>query len=355
MRFWALRGGCVTPLKIEMLPARKGDAFIVTWDEGHSKTRRIVIDGGLAACGDVLCERAKSWTAIDLVVVTHVDADHIEGMVRFLGRASSLPKIERVWFNDAQHLKQVATLGPVQGEYLQVLVDAKELPRHQDAIVVDTRKAFPVFTIGQAELTVLLPTIEGLRKLCVVWNRACQKARLQAGDLVAAAERLNKDRHLRPLGGRTQEIAEEFTDADDSATNKSSIVFLLEVGGRSVLFSGDAHADDLVDAIKRLKSERRIPRRMPLGAIKVPHHGAAGNMTSELVNEVDCPLWIFSTNGEGHGHPHAQAIARIVLGARPTNGKTRLAFNYSQPGQMTGIDGEYEVIVGVDGELTLEP
>jgi hypothetical protein len=48
-------------------------------------------------------------------------------------------------------------------------------------------------------------------------------------------------------------------------------------------------------------------------------------MNKALVESVDCPLWVFSTDGTTFRHPDAQAIARILhYGNRS---KPTLAFN----------------------------
>ena len=67
-------------------------------------------------------------------------------------------------------------------------------------------------------------------------------------------------------------------------------------------------ADDLVEAFGAL-----CDGPLELDAFKLPHHGSRGNVTRELIQSVDCPLWIFSTDGTQFRHPHKQAVARVIL------------------------------------------
>ena len=74
-------------LSIEMLPARHGDCLWIEYAEGVSdRTRRILVDGGPGFAYGALRARIEQLPLaereFELVVVTHIDADHIEGIIR---------------------------------------------------------------------------------------------------------------------------------------------------------------------------------------------------------------------------------------------------------------------------------
>ncbi|MBD3854499.1 MAG: MBL fold metallo-hydrolase, partial [Acidobacteria bacterium] len=68
----------------------------------------------------------------DLMVVTHIDLDHIGGAIELLQDEALGVRYNDVWFNDYHHLSdEPATRGALQGEFLaNVLTDAK-LPWNQ--------------------------------------------------------------------------------------------------------------------------------------------------------------------------------------------------------------------------------
>ena len=91
--------------------------------------------------------------------------------------------------------------------------------------------------------------------------------------------------------------------------------------GRRVLLSGDAFADDLVQALKDLPGDSPVK----LDAFKLPHHGSKKNLHDELVKAVDCPRFVFSTDGTQFRHPDPAAIARVIRSS--VQPKPTLCFN----------------------------
>ena len=110
-------------LRIEMLPARNGDALWIEYGDAQSP-RRVIIDGGtegsfedgLRARIAALPEDERNF---ELLVVTHVDSDHIAGVLELIRDDALGAKFGDIWFNAWRHLPGVLEgLGPVEGELL---------------------------------------------------------------------------------------------------------------------------------------------------------------------------------------------------------------------------------------------
>src|SRR6185295_8325573 len=107
--------------RIEMLPAKHGDALLIEYGD-ENRTRRILIDGGpLHAYPDVnerLSKLPPGDQAVELLVVTHVDTDHVEGIIRLM----AMPEqnwpiyVKEVWFNGWRHIEEANDLGGREGE-----------------------------------------------------------------------------------------------------------------------------------------------------------------------------------------------------------------------------------------------
>ena len=73
--------------RIEMLPAKHGDALLVEYGD-EQRTRRILIDGGPLGAYPEVEKRLKQTPlgdqTVELLVVTHVDTDHVEGIIRMM-------------------------------------------------------------------------------------------------------------------------------------------------------------------------------------------------------------------------------------------------------------------------------
>jgi glyoxylase-like metal-dependent hydrolase (beta-lactamase superfamily II) len=92
-----------------MYPARNGDAFLI-----RSSGRNILVDCGYASTyqqfvADDLLEISASGERLDLIVVTHIDADHIGGLIELLdANGPHTPRrvveIDDIWHNSLRCL-----------------------------------------------------------------------------------------------------------------------------------------------------------------------------------------------------------------------------------------------------------
>lgn len=328
---------------IEALPASFGDALWIEYGEA-GKTRHILIDGGLPSTFEHLepkIEALKDPRKLELLVVTHVDEDHIGGTVKLLGAVQDLElELLDVWFNGREHLdgKQVVLdqLGSKQGEFLTALI-AKQTLNWNKAfkgwpVEVPAGGALPSKKLpGGMRLTLLSPGREQLADMIKKWDKELTdaKAKIDWTDVDAVLAFLEGQPSLKPrdaLGGSrsVDDLASVKFESDTAEANGTSIAVLAEYAGRTVLFGADAYAPVLSKSIDRLLKERHI-ERLPVDLFKVSHHGSRGNISTALLDKLDCSNYLISTNGKKHDHPDAEAVARIVRhgGASPV-----IHFNY---------------------------
>ena len=201
--------------RIEMLPAAHGDCLWLEYGNGR-EIHRILIDGGPAHAYPALRERILHLPAderhFDLLVITHIDADHIEGIIRLLLDAEALDcRFERIWFNGRDQINAVPDpagepLGGVQGEILGMLIADYEqrtatkvwnLGFDQALAAIDRSKpALPAVELpGACRLTMLSPDHERLLDLKDNWARELKAARVPSGDVAKLRERLAEGRY----------------------------------------------------------------------------------------------------------------------------------------------------------------
>jgi len=93
-------------IQLAMLPAHNGDTLLLGFEDAEGKVRQIWIDGGLVKSyrghhKEYLQRIQAAGGKLDLVVVTHVDQDHIGGVLA-LCQDEGLPigqLVDRFWFN----------------------------------------------------------------------------------------------------------------------------------------------------------------------------------------------------------------------------------------------------------------
>jgi hypothetical protein len=320
---------------IDVLPARYGDSLWIEYgDRRHP--HRILIDGGpsspdISGCiRDLMTERVGEPKAgehdFELIVVTHVDSDHIAGMLRLFDDESIHLAPGDVWFNAWRHLPN-DLLGAKQGERLSTAINNRGLAWNNafddKAVMVPTEGPLPVVELpGGLRLTLLSPSRAALAALRPKWQSEVQQAGMIPGEgdqqAPAGQPDVLGDGPLDP-----DQLAEvPFVD-DKTEANGSSIAFLAEFDGRSLLVTGDAHAGILADGLRRLKDETGQDK-VRVDAFKLPHHGSRNNLNRDILDLVDCRHYLFSSNGKIYGHPHPETVSRIVTTAEDT----ALEFNY---------------------------
>ncbi len=324
---------------LEVLPAEHGDCLLLSWGPRRDE-RHLLIDGGpddgdvRAALLDAVEERLTSDTdRLEALVVTHIDADHIGGLVRLLRDGLPWP-VADVWFNGWDHMP-VDVLGVAQAEEVTTRLVELDLPWNEAfggaRVAVPDAPHDPLPRVelpGGLTITVLGPTVERLRRLARDWRRACEEAGIVPG-VDPGTRRERPARATGPadaLGDAALDLpalaAVRFRQ-DASRANGASISLLAEHDGRSVLLTGDAFAGDVVDGLRRLERERGAP--VTVDVCKLPHHGSRANVSRELVRVVAAARWIVSSSGRQFHHPDPEALARVVLegGDDP-----ELIFNY---------------------------
>lgn len=329
-------------LEITSLPAKQGDAIWIRWGEAAGP-HQIFVDMGTEGIGKNIRQQIKAMDEdkrkLDLLVISHVDADHIGGVLTCLAEADPLSgfEVDDVWFNGFVHLSggtivpspDLEPMGPAQGERLSNWLKTQKWNKAFAGEPVRRVPGEPLKTVtlhDDLKLTVIGPTPDRLNDFIDTWEEEVQKA-IEAGSLDPAIVAPG----LEPLGSSNPPVlefeddleilAESAISSDKSKANGSSIALLLEYKGCKVILSGDAFSDDLVDGINAVSPGERLH----VEVCKLPHHGSKKNVHKALVESLDCDNWLISTDGTRFKHPDAEAIARVISFSSDTN--PLLSFN----------------------------
>ena len=342
---------------LDVIRAHKGDCLILHYGPDDNP-RLIMIDGGPAAVYEPhLKPRLKDIRAargiaanrpllVDMLMVSHVDDDHIRGildMTRDLitsemnGKAPFV-RILNAWHNSFENIiddtpneltaafrshfgaasmngdppedlmidsddeinsevlsSSMKVLASIeQGARLRSDLDRLNVPLNTefDGKLIMAEEDGDVLDMGDGlQLTVIGPMISELKKLHgkhQAWLRELEEKGLSPADALAAY-------------------------VDRSVPNLSSIVVLAEVDGTSMLLTGDARGD------KILQGMEFVGLILPDGTIhvdllKVPHHGSANNLDDDFFERITADHYVFSGDGK-HGNPDRTAL-EMLLNAR---------------------------------------
>lgn len=333
------------------LPATFGDCFWIQYGDEHDP-HHLLIDGGTPGTRthirNMFGQIPKDKRHFELVVVSHVDNDHIGGFLDLLEEEPTLTAEEKLgftigdlWFNGwpqlngftnlSNNMENIEIFGIDQGERLTTQIRDQELPWNKAfdgaAAVVPPEGDLPKLTLSGGMMIYLLsPLPQGLQKLREEWKSFLLEEGLVPG-MPALDEPAVEGVEIfgTPSTGilDIDMLAESSFDPDTSPKNRSSIAILAEFDGKRAVFAADAHADVLLSGIARLKPEQAAQFHL----FKISHHGAQGTTSRELIEAVNCSRYLFSSNGSNYSHPHAEAVSRVIVSSIQ---EPELIFNYKK-------------------------
>lgn len=398
-----------------MFPALEGDCILISLGDELKRTH-ILIDGGFGVTYENyikprLKEIASNGEIISLVVVTHIDTDHIEGILALLkeNKSADNPQIitiEEIWHNSYRHLqldeafelttldwKEKAILSNIIAkgsmESKESLNGDKDISAEQGsslaallyrgnykwnsrfngkAVSCDNKKLINLDS--DIVIRLLSPNNEKLDKLKEYWLRELQKEKydfkLNNDELFDDAyefylmnqKEIEKDYENKEISytESTNDLNNYLSKSDSydySPANGSSISFILEYKGKKLLFLGDSHPQLIKLEIEKLLNQGYSNY---FDLIKVSHHGSHRNTSKKLLELIDSDIFLISTNGGKNKHPNKETIARIVC--RETHKKRQLIFNYFQGDQpwdekSNQEEYKYEVIYPIGKQYTV--
>jgi beta-lactamase superfamily II metal-dependent hydrolase len=287
---------------LEALQAFYGDSLLL-----HVDDKLCLIDGGpFRTWATSLHPRLEQLRGgqdvlrIDLAMVSHIDGDHIQGLTDFAGAMVELAddqqpqpyEVRGLWHNAfddvlGNHAAELpAAPGPVvasvgQGRELRDQAIRLGWPRNagfNGLVLAPHEVAF-----GAATITVVAPDADALADLDTKWEAWLQH---HPADVQAAAY------------------------DDHSVFNLSSIVVLVEAGGKRVLLCGDARGDKVLAGLEAA-GKLAAGGTLALDILKLPHHGSIRNVDDDFFTRLPAAHYVISANGRD-GNPESATLEAIV-------------------------------------------
>lgn len=301
-------------MKIQTLPAVNGDFIIVSSGSGE-ETNYVVIDGGTPGnykknFGPRLNVIKDSNRVVDLLITTHIDDDHIGGVVNLFSDVKADKSfIKKVWFNSGEMLAAYFDSAPAPTRAVPLLKsDLTSLSVPQGVTLEKELKKLNIWnhpvliagheeSIGNLSLTLLSPNHDTLLLLNNKWQVE-KSAKLTMSNVHDDFDKTVKD------------LAEYDYVEDGSIPNGSSIALLVKDKSHSALLLADAYPSVVVAVLKTMGFSNI--QKIAVDFVKVSHHASKGNTSKELLEMIECKKFMISTDGSKHGLPDKLAIARII-------------------------------------------
>lgn len=318
-------------LQLKILQADHGDSIVIS-GMLDGKHRNILIDGGPAQTFEVqniprslqlyLNEVKVQSQSIDLLVLTHVDDDHIGGLLAGFNKYGYLTEMTKeVWFNSGKLIFKHFDMKMDESNLVSLKnssgnnTSTGQGVKLEDQLVDKAIWSHPLIKAGDeinrfgCQFKILSPSLPQLKKLLTKWEKEnpSSNTAAQKNDYQQSFKQLLK--------------ADKFKE-DKSIHNGSSLAFIFEAQGKSLLLLGDAYPSVIITSLKSLGYSEDNP--LQIDYVKVSHHGSKANTNNELLKLIKCNKFIISTNGNHHALPNKQTLARIIKHFPTAN----LMFNY---------------------------
>ena len=388
-------------MSIKLFPAEYGDCIMLSI--GKENQYNILIDGGLSKTYQKYIKSEiqhikEKRQKIGLLVCTHMDNDHICGLIQVL-KETNPDFIDNVWYNgffqivnsrfysqkencstdgDNKILDEIISQGVVsdleqeiginEGMSLGVLIEENKIPLN---LVVEGRAICSELVKNRYEIatnifiTVLGPSKNNIIELEDHWKKdmVSRNYMFRVSDKIklTKAFEYQMERIKSICTNESFKICEnedltkyigDLSERDESIVNRSSISFILEYNKRKYLFLGDT----LIDKTILKNIENVVGFEYRFSAIKLPHHGSRYNITHDFISRYSADEYYCLTNSIKYGHPDLEVLATILC--KDSKFK-KLIFNYPIDKAYFLNKEEwkekynYEIIIG-DGKTIVE-
>ncbi|MFC4557315.1 MBL fold metallo-hydrolase [Virgibacillus kekensis] len=351
-------------IKVKMYPAKNGDCFLISI--GKENKRHILIDSGYVETYEKFLKRDlieinAVGEKINLMIISHIDEDHILGALNFIeeNNKKNIIQIEEVWFNSYRHLEVDRQAGKLSEQEKNLLKSEISLGKsfvkritekgveHTDisarqgstlgallmqgnykwnysfkGLAISSNNKLQI-ELNDISINVISPNDTKLERLKNKWLKELKKKKWNfkiskdklfddAYEFMLLMDQESTVEHSEISKGTENDaisIVEAATKEDEtldcSVTNGSSIAVMIEYDKKRLLFLADAHPDIIYESLMGMEISN-------FDLVKLPHHGSKKNMTLKLAKLLKSEIYLVSTNGDKHLHPDLEAIAKII-------------------------------------------
>ena len=301
-------------MRIEVLQAGTGDSLWIS----HNK-KNVIVDGGNSTSAiKMRYDLMPKEENIDLLVVTHIDSDHIAGVIALVEQMKSkgeTNRLKQVWFNFPKQ-EESDEYSVSEGNELSSLLCKIDVLRWYNNTSDFIGTTIPV---GDIKISVIAPD-----------NDVADEYKPKKPDELGVN---NADWGV-DLSTLIKNVDDE--NLDEGGPNSQSIVILLECEDEKILLPGDCTPNELYRALHSYNNTYGNPLRLNL--MKLPHHGSVCNITKSIFSEIECSNFIVSTNvNKKYCFPNKEAIAKLICYRNHNDDTINVYFNYQESLEVLGI------------------
>ena len=348
---------------LEALEAHEGDCLLLTWGKDARTARHILIDGGargvfketleprLAQLRKAHKVPSDETFNLEMVMISHIDADHITGIVELLkriedGGESPQYSMGTLWFNS---FDEIAGNGSKELKsrlvaFAAAPADFKPDAEHSAAVVASVKQGRDVRARAESLGILMNAGFKGLVMAKEKRVTVSQADELKFHIIAPSLARLQKLEAEWEKDVRKNPSDANVADyVDKSVANLSSIAVVAEFQGKTMLLTGDARGDDLLDGLTAAGFiDNRDTGSCHFDVLKMPHHGSSRNMEKDFLERITADHYVISADGQ-HTNPDAETVSWLGEARKPGDSFKVYLTNEKMFDAKNGIDVEASV------------
>lgn len=353
-------------MKLTIFQSEKGDCLLLESSDG----KRILCDGGMRPSMQsvVRQELAKLRPAtLDYVYISHIDQDHIAGIVQLLedaidwrlydhhkaaGTPIAKPKVPRppaiggIWHNafrdqvgeNADKVEDllaasapsllasgdvnIARLGAEYQQIAQSIPEAIKVSQFTSAKLLGIpvnqlpgangpaklmmiRRNQPAIPVGSMNLTIVGPSSKELEQLKKGWNNWLSSSENQESLARTRRQIRDKIEGFSNLETFDRPWNGVMPFKGVTTPNIASLMFMVEENGKRILLTGDSQQDIILAGLEA--TGFLTQGSVHLDVLKMQHHGSEHNLDANFAKHVSADNYIFTGNGM-NGNPELSVL-----------------------------------------------
>jgi beta-lactamase superfamily II metal-dependent hydrolase len=259
---------------------KSGDAIAMKFlVPGEARHRIVIIDSGYSLTGQQMVDHIKSYysaTHVDLVISTHPDVDHINGLKTILEQLSVGELMMHLPWDHRTDAYKISNYEAIVDLYQ--LATSKNIPV-TEPFTGQERFSSTIRILGPNRVRYESLLDQMISEAVSGTEQARFSALRGSGVIVKATRVLDKVLAAFPF--------ETLGDDDDaSPRNQSSVITLLEIDGGRKLFTGDAGIESLNQALDYYEGAVGPIVTKPINFFQAPHHGSKHNLGKTVLNRL---------------------------------------------------------------------
>ena len=306
--------------RIEALQARHGDCLLLHWSDGEDHLG--LIDGGpagtypgvlkprLAALADDL---GVQRVPLDMMMLSHIDDDHINGLLALaddIEEGKAPAEVLLLWHNSLEGLLEGKLPEPANAPATaSVLASFGGTARGGDEW---SRKVLASVPQGQplhafAKRTGLDLTMNAPYQPLVMRRDGQASADVEGLELSVVAPDEQAVENLRKAWKKHRKEGILAAYNDRSPYNLSSIVVVARFDGKSMLLTGDALGNEVMEGLDK-NGALDAAGKAHFDLIKLPHHGSQNNTALDFFERITADIYLVSGDNVRFPNPHPNAM-----------------------------------------------